>query len=114
MESYELYIPTVPKRMDGKFKKGLIPHNKGVPIEKWMSPEKIEHVKKFLELGRTGNPLLPELNSIPIVGILNGKLTAFNSIASAVRILKARGLGINERNVRACIRAKIQTNKYGN
>jgi hypothetical protein len=113
MESYELYLPLIPNRKSGKFQKGLIPHNKGVLIEKWMSPEKIEYVKKFLELGRTGNPNLLGLNSIPIVGVLNGKLTAYNSIASAVKILKAKGIGINERNVRDCIRAKIHYNKSG-
>ena len=86
MENYELNIGAPPKRISGKFQKGLIPFNKGVPMKEWMDGRKIRRVVKNLEIGRKlGNCLLPGLNRIPIVGIKDGKITAFASAVDLQR-----------------------------
>ena len=116
MENFELYIDTSPKfsRINGRFQKGHKPFNKGIPMTKWMDGRKIRKVKKYLELGRKqGNEALAGANKIPIVGIKDGKLYPFKSSVDAAEILKAKGVKINARNIRAvCKQTLIRIGKY--
>ena len=49
MENYELYIPPVLiNPVNGRFRKGHIPFNKGIPMREWMDGRKIRRVKKYL------------------------------------------------------------------
>ena len=107
MENYELYIPNPPKKINGRFHKGDVPFNKGVRMCEWMDGRKIRKVLKNLEIGRKlGNSSLPGANKIPVVGIKDGKLYAFDSSTNAANILKAKGIMVNSRNIRACILGK--------
>lgn len=113
MENYELLIDTSPRinRTNGQFIKNHEPFNKGVPMIKWMDGRKIKKVKKFLEIGRkAGNHDLPGANRIPIVGIKDGKLFPFSCAAMAEKILKAKGIKVNQRNIRAVCLAKPVNN----
>lgn len=107
MENYELNIEAPPRRKNNWFPKGHKPFNKGVPMANWMDGRKIRKVKKYLELGRKeGNKDLPGKNRIPIVGIKDGKLSAFSSATEAAKILKAKGIKVNCRNICAVIHQK--------
>jgi hypothetical protein len=113
MENYELKIDTSPRinRINGQFLKNHKPFNKGVPMVKWMDGRKIKKVKKYLEIGRkAGNPDLPGANRIAIVGIKNGKLFPFSCAAAAEKCLKAKGIEVNQRNIRAVCLAKPVNN----
>jgi hypothetical protein len=112
MENYELYISAPPKRLHGYFPKGHKPFNKGIPMKEWMDGRKIKKVKKYLKLG-WGNYNLPGLNRIKVVGIKDGILIAFNSATEAAKILKARGVKINKRNINSVCHHKVVINgKY--
>lgn len=114
MENYELNISAPPKRKNNWFQKGNIPFNKGIPQNQWMDGRKIKRVKKYLELGRKkGNIGLADHNRIPIVGIKNGKLYSFESSVTAARILKAKGIKINARNIRTVCAGTINKFKFG-
>jgi hypothetical protein len=93
MESFELYIPpNTINPVNGQFRTGHKPFNKGVPMVKWMDGRKIRKVKKYLELGRKdGNKYLAGANRKPIVGIKDGKLFAFDSSTTAENIASKRG-----------------------
>jgi hypothetical protein len=113
MENYELIIDENPRvsKITGRFLKGHRPFNKGLPLKNWMDGRKIRKVKKYLEIGRKlGNHNLPGANRIPIVGIKDGKLYPFNCASSAERILKSKGIKINQRNIRAVCLAKPVNN----
>ena len=113
MENYELKIDDSPRinRINGQFLKKHKPFNKGIPMSKWMDGRKIKKVKKYLEIGRkAGNYDLPGANRIPIVGIKDGKLFPFNCDATAEKILKAKGIRINQRNIRAVCEARPVNN----
>ena len=116
MENHELYIDTLPRisRTNGRFLKNHVPFNKGVPMTKWMDGRKIKKVMKYLELGRLlGHPELPGINRIPIVGIKDGKLFPFKSSVDAANILKAKGVRVNARNIRAsCLGKSVPNGKY--
>lgn len=102
MENYELYIENPPQysRLTGRFIKGHIPFNKGLQMKEWMDGRKIKRVLKYLEIGRRqGNHDLPGTNRKMIVGIKDGKLIPFNSATEAGKILKAKGIRINKRNI---------------
>ncbi len=113
MESYELYItPILINPINGQFRKGHIPFNKGIPMKEWMDGRKIKKVMKFLELGRN-NYKLPGLNRIPVISIKDGKLTFFRSATEAAKILKAKGIKINARNINGvCHQKKVKVGKY--
>jgi hypothetical protein len=102
MDCFELYIePEKINPKNGQFRKGHIPFNKGKKQSEWMDGRKIRKIKKYLEIGRKlGNKDLPGNNKIEIVGIKDGKLTAFKSSIDAERILRAEGIMINHRNIR--------------
>lgn len=114
MENYELNISAPPKKKSGRFQKGNIPFNKGVPMTEWMDGRKIRKVMKYLEIGRKlGNPALPGLNRRSVVGIKDGKLFPFKSIEEAARILKSKGVKVCARNIGATCAGKTMYNgKY--
>jgi len=114
MENYELHLDTSP-RINGWFLKGSIPFNKGLKWSDYMDMRKAKRIKKYLALGRVkGNrDKLHEFNRIPIVGIKDGKLYPFKSSVDAANILKAKGIKINDRNIRAvCKQEKEKVGKY--
>ena len=91
MENYELRIEPEFNQKNGRFYPGHRPFNKGKKMTDWMDGRKIKKVKKYLEIGRKlGNHDLPGKNKIEIVGIKEGKLTAYKSSADAENILKAK------------------------
>ena len=115
MQHFELYIEPIrinPK--NGKFRSGHIPFNKGKKMTEWMDGRKIKKVMKGLEIGRkAGNAhFLHKFNKIEIVGIKEGKLTAFESAADAERILRAKGVKVNQRNIRAVCLGTIEKGSY--
>lgn len=116
MENYELTIDTSPRinRINGQFMKDHKPFNKGIAMSTWMDGRKIKKVMKCLEIGRhLGNKHLPGANRIPIVGIKDGKLFPFRSSVDAANILKAKGVKVNARNIRAVCVGKVEKiNKY--
>jgi hypothetical protein len=114
MENYELTISAPPKRQNGYFPKGHKPFNKGLPMKDWMDGRKIKKVMKYLEIGRgLGNSDLPGANRIPIVGIKDGKLFPFKSSVDAANILKAKGVKVNAKNIRAvCLGTVVVNGKY--
>lgn len=116
MENYELNIEAPPKynRTNGQFIKHHVPFNKGIAMHQWMDGRKIKKVMKCLEIGRKkGNATMAGANRIPIVGIKDGKLTAFNSAVDAAKILKAKGIKVNQRNICAVCHCKpVKHGKY--
>lgn len=114
MENFELIIAAPPKRADGRFQKGHIPFNKGVSMYEWMDGRKVRKVLKYLEIGRkVGNKHLAGSNRIKVVAIKNGRLRAFSSALDAVKILRAEGIKINARNIRAaCNQTPVRNNGY--
>lgn len=114
MENYELNISAPPKKKSGRFQKGNIPFNKGVPMAEWMDGRKIRKVMKYLEIGRKmGNPSLSGSNRRSVVGIKDGKLFPFESINEAAEILKSKGIKICARNISSVCAGKIvKVGKY--
>ena len=114
MQPFELYIEPVrinPK--NGQFRKGHPAWNKGKKMTEWMDGRKIKKVMKGLEIGRKGNAdYLHKFNKIEIVGIKEGKLTAFESAADAERLLRAKGVKVNQRNIRAVCLGTIEKGGY--
>lgn len=108
MENFELHIEPEFNRKTGRFYPGHIPFNKGKKQTDWMDGRKIKRVKKYLEIGRKlGNHDLPGKNKIEIVGIKDGKLIAFKSSTDAEMLLRAKGIKVNARNIRAvCLGTK--------
>jgi hypothetical protein len=114
LENYELNIEASPIRRNNWFPKGHRPFNKGIPQKEWMDGRKIKKVKKYLEIGRKqGNHNLAGSNKIPIVGIKDGKLIAFNSANDAGRILKGKGIKVNARNINTICHQKERIFKSG-
>lgn len=68
---------------NGRFLKGITPHNKGKNWSEWMDPNKQERVLKNLH--RNGNPNIGGNNAIKIIGIKNGKFCPFESSKDAER-----------------------------
>lgn len=100
MENYELYLEHQYNKRNGKFNPGHIPFNKGKKMTEWMDGRKIKRVLKYLEIGKkAGNKHLAGFNRIEIVGIFDGKLTAFKCAGHAEDILRAKGIKINRRNI---------------
>jgi hypothetical protein len=114
LENYELNIEASPIRRNNWFPKGHRPFNKGIPQKEWMDGRKVRRVNKYLEIGRRqGNHDLAGANRKPIVGIKDGKLTAFSSAVDAGRILKSKGVKVNSRNICAvCHSQKVTIGKY--
>lgn len=116
MENFELYIDTSPRinRTNGRFLKGHEPFNKGLKWPDYMDMRKAKKVKKCLEIGRhLGNSHLAGANRIPVVGIKEGKLFPFESSVTAAKILKAKGVRVNARNIRAvCFGTVFTVGKY--
>lgn len=114
MENFELILLAPPKRSHNWFQKGHIPFNKGILMKKWMDGRKIKRVMKNLEIGRKqGNKTMAGANRIPRVGIKDGKLTGFHSAVEAAKILKAKGIKINARNIRTVCAETINKCKFG-
>jgi hypothetical protein len=108
MENYELNIEAPPKRQNNWFPKGHIPFNKELKWTDYFDMRKAKRVKRNLELGRKkGNAKLAGANKKPIVGIKDGKLIAFDSAVTAEKILKVKGIKINQRNICDCCHRKI-------
>ncbi len=108
MENFDLYFPPATiNPVNGQFRPGHQPFNKGVPMSKWMDGRKKKRVLSYLEIGRKlGNKHLPGANRKRIVGIKDGKLTAFKSATDAAKILKAQGVKVNCRNICAVCHGK--------
>ena len=99
---FELHLEPKFNRKTGHFYAGHIPWNKGKKMKDWMDGRKIKRVLSYLELGRkAGNKDLPGRNKIEIVGILDGKLYPFKSSVDAEQQLRADGIKVNARNIRA-------------
>lgn len=113
MENYELNITAPPKRQHNWFPKGYTPHNKGKKWTDYMDMRKAKRVKKYLELGRIkGNATMASQNKIAIVGIKDGKLTAFSSAIDAAKILKAKGVKVSSRNINKVCHYEPDKNGY--
>ena len=110
--NYDLFIePKTINSVNGRFRRGHIPFNKGIPMVEWMDGRKIKKIKKFLELGRKkGNEKLAGHNRIPIVGIKDGKLYPFDSITNAGKILRAKGIKVCKRNINSVVNCKKEKN----
>lgn len=101
----ELYIPPKVVSVDGRFKKGHTPHNKGKKWTDYMDGRKKRRILKNLELGRLkGNCHLAGANAKKIVGIKNGKFYVFESSEDA-----GRKLNICARNIRSVCQSKRKT-----
>jgi hypothetical protein len=103
-QSFDLdcLIGTIPQkqRKNGRFVKGMTPHNKGKKWCEWMDGRKQRKVRKCLI--HTGNPILPGWNKKQVVGIsIDGKACVFESSKDV-----ERKLGIESRNVRGCCEGK--------
>ncbi len=108
-ENYELHIekPLPYNPLNGRFIRGHVPHNKGKKWPEYFDMRKAKRVLKYLELGRIkGNSSLPGRNRKEIVGIKDGKLIAFKSSIEAAKILKAKGIRVNSRNIRSVCHGK--------
>lgn len=101
----ELYLePERPQRnrVNGKFLKGMTPHNKGKKWSDYIDMRKARKMKKGLLLGRVGNPKINDYCKIPVVGIKDGEFIGiFESSEDAARKLKICG-----RNIRSCYDGK--------
>ena len=114
-ENYELYLPPITYNpVNGQFRKGNIPFNKGKKWSDYMDMRKAKRMLKCLELGRTkGNGKLAGANKKARVAIKDGKLIAFESATEAAKILKAKGVKISQRNICACcLEQKVTVGKY--
>ena len=80
---------------NGRFVKGMTPHNKGRKWSEWMDGRKARRVKR--NLTHTGNPNLPGWNKKAVAGVKNGKVVFFESANDA-----DRKTGITARNIRHC------------
>ena len=115
MENYELYIPPVLiNPVNGRFRKGHIPFNKGIPMREWMDRRKISRVKKNLKLGRIkGNVMMAGSNRKKVIAIKGEKLIAYRSAEDAAKILRQKGIRINARNINsACHKKRKKAGNY--
>lgn len=109
MENFELEILAPPKREHNWFPIGHVPFNKGLKWTDYMDMRKAKRIKKNLEIGRhLGNKHLPGANRKQIVGIKDGQLIAFDSAVTAAKILKSKGVKINQRNINSVCNQKIE------
>jgi hypothetical protein len=101
MENYELYIePIRINVINGQFRKGHIPWNKGKKWYEWMDGRKQKRVLKYLEIGRKlGNKQLAGNNKIEVIGIKNGQLLSYKSATDAEKVFKFVGIKVNKRNI---------------
>ncbi len=98
----ELKFIERPKRnpINGRFLKGIPPHNKGKKWCEWMDGRKKTKILKCLQ--RIGNQNLAGANAKRIVGIKDGKLlSVFASSNDAYR-----KTNICSRNIRSCCHKK--------
>jgi hypothetical protein len=114
MESYDLYLdPPGINPVTGRFRKGMIPFNKGLKWTDYMDTRNAKKALKCLEKGRIkGNKHLAGSNRIAIVRIDDGKLTAYNSAAEAAKILKQQGLRISAHNIRIVCNGKGEKTRW--
>ena len=111
----ELYIePQTINPVNGQFRKGNIPFNKGLKWPDYLDMRKARRMKKNLEIGRKlGNKNLPDANRRTVVAIKDGKLTAYRSATDAAIILQSKGIKINRRNICAvCHGKRVMVGKY--
>jgi len=101
MENYELYVsPVFINPVNGRFRKGHIPFNKGIPTKEWMDGRKKRKVLKCLEIGRKlGNKHLAGSNRKKVIAIKDNQMIAYLSAGLAERILRQKGIRINQRNI---------------
>ena len=115
MENYELniYEPLQYSPVNGRFLPGHKPFNKGVPMSEWMDGRKKRRILKYLEIGRClGNKHLPGANRKAIVGIKDGKITAFRDALTAERYLRSLGIKVNKRNINTVCHGKDVHRKH--
>lgn len=103
-QSFDLdcLIGAIPQkqRKNGRFVKGMTPHNKGKKWCEWKDGRKARRVKR--NLTHPGNPTLPGWNKKQVVGIsIDGKAYIFESSKDV-----ERKLGVQSRNVRKCCEGK--------
>ena len=85
------------QRKNGRFVKGMIPHNKGKKWDEWMDGRKQKKVLKNLEVRRKyGNPDLPGWNRKPIIAIKDGKEYWFESATMAAKTLNIQRVNISK------------------
>lgn len=88
------------QRKNGRFVKGMTPHNKGKKWCEWMDGRKQRKVRKCLL--HNGRPDIGGWNKKQVVGIsIDGKACVFESSKDV-----ERKLGIESRNVRGCCEGK--------
>lgn len=80
------------QRNNGRFVKGMIPHNKGKKWNEWMDGRKQRKVRNCLI--HTGNPTLPGWNRKAIIAIKDGKEYWFESSMMAAKKLNLCGRNI--------------------
>ena len=100
----ELYLPVErPGRnpVNGQFLKGHRTFNKGLKWEDYLDMRKAGRMKEGLLLGRIGNPNLAGWNRKRVVGVRDGRISVYESAASA-----GRRLGVCARNIRHCCNGK--------
>lgn len=71
-------------------------------MERYMDMRKAKRVKKYLELGRSGNPNIGGCNARKVVAIKNGRLMGV--FASAMEV--ERKTGICHENISKCCRGE--------
>ena len=101
----ELYIPhkrSYRNPTNGRFLKGITPHNKGKKWADYIPTAKKKNMLKNLSLGRCGNSKIGGINAKKVVAIKDGAIYAmYNSSSEA-----ERKLGICGRNIRSCCAKK--------
>ena len=104
----ELYIP--PKRIyrnptNGRFLKGITPHNKGKKWEEWMDMRKAKRVKRIALSNLKPNMNIGGWNAKKVVAIKDSKLVGvYKSSVDA-----EKKTGVCARNIRSCCNYKRKT-----
>jgi hypothetical protein len=91
--------------MDGKFRKGHTPANKGKKWGEYMSEESQAKIKAAAAKSMLGKPN-PNAGrkGIPIFAIKDGKRKRFDCVAKASEVL-----GINNRDIKNCLNGRQKT-----
>ena len=101
----ELYIPNEPfkyNKLNGRFLKGNVPHNKGKKWEDYMDMRKAKRIKRIAMQNLKPNMNIGGWNKKQVIGIKEGRIVGvFESSISA-----ANTHSIIARNIRHCCEGK--------
>lgn len=101
----ELHIPhkrAYRNPINGRFLKGITPHNKGKKWADYIPEAKKNNMLKGLTLGRCGYNKIGGINAKKVVAIKDGEIYAMYDSACDAE----RKLGICSRNIRSCCAKK--------